>query len=101
MITTITLYSFQDAFQSIRPNNFSYDGLRALYTYLVQLEDGIGEQIELDVIALCCDYTEYESLEEYHTSYYGAEDYPTMEDIEDNTIVIKIDGTDSFITLAH
>ncbi|MDB9980552.1 hypothetical protein OAD61_00420 [bacterium] len=97
MIQTINLYNFQDAFQTIRPNSFSYDGLRALFDYLEQLEQDIGEPIELDVISISCDWTEWESLAEYQESY----DYPTMEDIEDNTVVIYIDGTDSFITLAH
>jgi hypothetical protein len=100
MITTINFYNFQNAFDSIRPNNFSYHGLRALFDYVEQLEDDIQEQLELDVISLCCDYTEYESLAEYQL-YNRAANYPTMEDIEDSTIVIYIDGTDSFITLAH
>jgi hypothetical protein len=102
MLTTLNLYNFQDAFQSIRPNNFSYDGLEALFDYLEVLERDIG-QIELDVIALCYDYTEYKSLEEYQESYgaYGATSYPTMEAIEHDCTVIYIEGTDGFIAIDH
>jgi hypothetical protein len=100
MITTVNLHDFSEAFMTLRPNNFSYDGLAALFDYLEELEEDLHEQRELDVVSLCCAWTEYESLAEYQAGY-GAADYPTMEDIEYNTIVICIDGTDSFITLDH
>ena len=54
----VTQYDFRDAFQSMRPNNFSYEALEGLYQYLIELEDDMGTDIELDVIALCCDYIE-------------------------------------------
>ena len=47
-----------------RKNNFSYDGLRALYDYLEQYENDIGEELEFDLIALCCEYSEYKDLKE-------------------------------------
>ena len=58
---TINEYTFEEAFRAIRPDNFSYQGLQALYEYLAELSDDIGEDIELDVIAICCDYREYDS----------------------------------------
>jgi hypothetical protein len=97
MITTVNLHDFREAFRTTRPENFSYDGLAALFDYLEQLEEDLGEPMELDVIALCCDYTEYESLAEYQENYGDI----TMTDIEDVTIVIYIDGTDGFIVLDH
>jgi len=58
MYQTVNLHDFRQAFQEIRPNNFSYEGLETLFDYFEQLEDETGGKIELDVIALCCDYTE-------------------------------------------
>lgn len=58
MKQTIHLGDFRDAFQKVRPNNFTYEGLEQLYDYLVSYEDDTGEQIELDVIAICCGYSE-------------------------------------------
>ena len=78
----------------MRPNNFSKAGLFALFDYLEQLEDDIGEETELDVIALCCEYAEYDSLAEFREDY--GEDYNTMQDIEYHTTVIMIDD-ESFI----
>ena len=43
---------------------WSYAGARALVEYLEELEDDIGEEIEFDVVALRCEYTEYGSAEE-------------------------------------
>lgn len=97
MITTINFYNFQNAFDAIRPDNFSYHGLRALFDYMEEAEADLGEQWELDVIDLCCDWAEWTSLEDYQEQY-SAE---SMEDIEDVTTVIYIDGTHAFITLAH
>lgn len=59
MKQTIDIYNFCDAFQRMRrQNQFSYDGLRVLFEHLEEYEDSTGQEIELDVIALCCEYTE-------------------------------------------
>ena len=95
MIRTINEYDFIDAFKKMgREENFSRNGLVALYEYLEMLGEDIGQPIELDVIALCCEYAEYDNLEEFQTDY--SEDYQTIGDIERETTVIMIDD-DSFI----
>ena len=94
IIDRINEYSFRRAFEQLRPNNFSYDGLTALYEYLEQLSEDIGEDIELDVIAICCDYSEYENLKDFQNQY--SDDYQNIEQIENKTIVIPIDN-DRFI----
>jgi hypothetical protein len=58
MKTTVYLNEFRDYFNQVRPNNFSYEGLGILFEYLEEWEDGTGEELELDVIALCCDFSE-------------------------------------------
>jgi hypothetical protein len=96
MKTTVNTHDFVDAFDAYnRGDNFSDDGLIALFDYLTELEEACGIDIELDVIALCCEYTEYESLEAFHDCY-DAEDYPDLDILRDYTTVIEID-TDSFI----
>lgn len=58
MKQTITFSSFVDAFHACdRYDQFGYEALRILFDYLEAYEDDTGEQIELDVIALCCDYS--------------------------------------------
>ena len=95
MIRTIDNIEFVDAFRKMgRIDNFSYRGLIALYEYLEMLGEDTGQEIELDVIALCCEFTEYDNLEEFQADY--SEDYETIEDIQNATSVIMIDD-DSFI----
>ena len=86
MKQTINFSQFYDAFQAIRPENFSHEGLHALYDWLEDYADDTGEDYELDVIALCCDFTEYESLEELKESYTTIQ---SLQDLCDNTIVIQ------------
>lgn len=59
MKTTISIYDFRDAFQKCgRGNSFSYDGLRVLFEALEEYENSTGSEVELDVIGLCCEYSE-------------------------------------------
>jgi len=59
MKTTVSRYDFERAVvDADRRDNFSYEGLNALFDYLEDYEEQTGEEIELDVIALCCDYAE-------------------------------------------
>jgi hypothetical protein len=55
MKQTISQSQFIDAFHMLnRSANFSYDSLCALYDYF----EHIDENMELDVIAICCEYEE-------------------------------------------
>ena len=90
MKTTVNEYAFRRAFETMdRSNNFSYAGLGALFDYFEQYEEDTGKEIELDVIAICCEFSEYASLAEFQADY-GTE-YETIDDIRDNTTVIDID----------
>ena len=104
MKETVTVYRFRDAFKQsdTYKNNFSYEGLNALFEYIEQLEDDIGEEIELDVVGVCCDYTEYENLEDFNADYAGTPGnncwkYETLDDIREETVVIEIPDTERFI----
>lgn len=64
MIQSITFCQFCDAFRDAgRADNFTYEGKKVLFEYLEMLEDDCDTSIELDVIALCCDFSEYDEEE--------------------------------------
>jgi hypothetical protein len=93
MKQTINQYQFADAFRSAgRQDQFSYAGLNALFGYL----DDIGEEIELDVIALCCEYSEHKSALDAAADYgYDVDDESeenAMQFLRHNTTVIEFDG---------
>ena len=84
MKQSISKQDFHNAFNAIRPDNFSYEGLNALFDYFEDYEDSTGEQIELDVIAICCDFMEgpiSEILNDYNLF--------SLEELHDRTTVIQ------------
>ena len=59
MYQTINFSQFHDAFrQAGRYGQFSYGALDALFSAFEEMEGATGVPIELDVIAICCDYAE-------------------------------------------
>jgi hypothetical protein len=69
MKTTVSRYDFERAFSDAnRKENFSYEGLALLFDYMEEYEESTGEEIELDVIAICCDYCE-DTLEDIANNY--------------------------------
>lgn len=59
MKITIKRYQFERAFiDAGRKDQFSHEALGLLFNYLEEYEESTGEEIELDVVALCCEYTE-------------------------------------------
>ena len=96
MKLTINKYQFERAFKELRPDNFTCEGLNALYEYFEGYEEDTGEEIELDVIAICCEWSEYENLKEFQNDY--GEKY-TLENIQDFTFYIPIENSESFLIL--
>tara|TARA_R100000781_G_scaffold73638_1_gene45955 strand:- start:179 stop:478 length:300 start_codon:yes stop_codon:yes gene_type:complete len=95
MKITLNFDGFERAFQRYgRGEQFSYEGLQALFEWLEDIESDMGEDIELDVIGLCCEYTEYDNLQIFQDE--NGKEYECIEDIENETIVIPIDE-ESFI----
>lgn len=114
MKTTLSEYDFCRAWETNeeRKNQFTHSAQKALYEYLTQYEEDCDTEIELDIIALCCDYTEYGSAWEA-MEQYQPEDMPTIDDgegmdlvelgeaqeaealrwFEERTTVIPFDGT--------
>ena len=61
---------------------------------MIEFEEETGEEIVLDAIGLCCEYTEYDSFKEFQDDY--GKDYECIEDVENETILIPI-NEESFI----
>jgi len=93
MKTTINKYEFSAQIEAIRPDNFSYSGRMVLFNYLEQLETEMGEEIEFDPIAFCCEFAE-DTVEDI-ISQYGIEDkdLETWEDKKDEALMFLEDNT--------
>ena len=96
---------------SENPNgNFSFKGLRALFNYLNETYDE-ENPLKLDVISLCCDFSEYKNGTEYLNDYkteLKKDDFDEIEEfwekveeeISNQTTLIKFgdDLNEGFIT---
>jgi cobyrinic acid a,c-diamide synthase len=97
MYIRVTEYSFRNTFlTSDYKNNFSYDGLTALYDYFSELEDELNESVEFDLIAIAGEYSEL-TIEELRDNYSINKDIDVIKYLQENTIVIEIENSDSVI----
>ena len=103
MKTTVTCSDFVDAFRHAgREDQFTVAGRKALFDYLEELENDTGTELELDVIALCCDYSEYpnalaaakdmSSFDPDAEADGDEQEQAALEYLRDNTQVIEFDG---------
>jgi len=87
IIMNVNSTTFVDQFRKAnRMDNFSYDALLLLFNYLEDLSEDLQEPIELDVIALCCDYTESDYLsiaQDYMIDLADAEEDKQMEVVKE------------------
>jgi hypothetical protein len=89
MKQTITVSNFRDAFKNMgRADQFSYDGLTALFEHLEGVEEAAGQEIELDVIALCCEFTEFDDEKEL-LRQYGLD---SLDEVEEQTLLLRVPG---------
>ena len=68
----------------------------ALFEYLEDYEQDTGEEIEMDMVGLCCDFTEYKNTEEFINDYQDYQDMSyseVMEVLRDETEVIEFKGS--------
>ena len=110
MHITVDSFMFVDAFRRMgHEDQFSREALEALFEYIENYEEDTGIRVELDVIGLCCEFTEYTTAVEAASDYgftteLEADDYNSPEDfeeakesearewLEDRTIVIDFDN---------
>lgn len=73
MKNTVNFYDFERAFRDHdRYDSFGYEGLKLLFDWLEEYEESTGEEIELDVVAIDCDFYML-SLDEIYEQYIYSE----------------------------
>ena len=89
MIKQVYEYEFIDTLIRDEYASFTYNGAYALYEYLTNLEEDIGQEIQFDHVAIRCDYSEYKTLDEILNQY---DKIDTLDELMDHTTVIDFDG---------
>jgi len=107
MKITLNTYEAADILLNNENGIWTRAGSLAMVRYLEDLEEDLGEEINLDVVAIGCDYTEFESLVEWAENYFGmntdwrgkigVDGYDDVDDairshIQDHGQLIEFDG---------
>ena len=99
MKNTFNTYEITDALLQDENADWSYTGAKALAEYLEELRDDCGVNLELDVVALRCAYSEHDGLiewaDEYFANYredFGIEYINPMNAESDAQSVVDCDG---------
>ena len=98
MKTTVTSYQFVESFRLCgRETQFSVPARRALFAHFEIIEQYQDEEIELDPIAVCCEFAEYpcalEAAKVYGLELRGGdEESRALDWLREKTQVIEFDG---------
>ena len=92
MIQTVTERDFISAFLDYEYYNFSIEGLKSLFGYFENLMEETGEQIELDVVAISCEYEEFDDVDELERVWGRS-----LEKVQEVTTVIPVGNTGKII----
>ena len=107
VMTIDTAHKLQTEFNRYdRSENFTPAGIRVLFDHLEENSEGSGEDVKLDIIGLCCDYSEdtFEDIAANYRINLTDRDGKTIEDDEEiksivlnylneNTVVCGVTGT--------
>lgn len=109
MKITVNQSMFCDYFKQCgRGDQFSYSALRCLFDYYDELDTDCGTDTELDPVAICCDWSEYDTAEEAAKQMSSwepdadadaeANEEAALEHLRDNTTVLETG--ESFLVLS-
>ena len=80
---TLNTYQIADALKNDTNASWSYAGANALAEYLEEYEESTGEEMELDVCAIRCDFSEYSYALECALEYGWSPEASILDD-DDN-----------------
>jgi hypothetical protein len=70
LITTIDNFDeFYSAMYENRREQFSLGAWEAIYDHLYSISEDMGKDMIVDCIAICCDFVEYRSVENFLNDY--------------------------------
>lgn len=79
-----------------RGDNFGYKGWNAIGDYLENLSDDLGEDVEVDIVGICCEYSMSEDVSEWWEEYgvYSDIDSDEWEEMDDEE---KLEAIENYL----
>ncbi len=95
MKQTVTPHQFVDSFRAAgRESQFTRAALFALFDYLESYEEDCGTELELDPIAICCEWAEHDSAilaaKEYGQTF--DDESEALDWLRNHTQVVEFEG---------
>jgi len=103
MKTTLTQHEAADMLMKFEAFGTGRDAYSLCYTmaqYLEEYEEDTGEELELDPVAIRCEYRAIaldEVIEQYSGDFEGMDDEDLLEYLRDNTTVIETGIENTYI----
>ena len=66
-----------------RFGNFSYEAMGILFDYFEQYEEDCGEELEMDIVAVCCEYSE-DSADSIAAKYMDVKDCAEFKELSED-----------------
>lgn len=83
MKITLNFYQFMENWPESRKEQFSYEALKAIFEEIERVEEDTAIETEFDPIAICCEWSEYESALDAANDYTKVERFTgTLEEQE-------------------
>lgn len=98
MKTIVSEYQFVDSFRACgRETQFSVPARRALFAHLEEYEKSTCFELELDPIAVCCDFAEYPTALDAAQAYgyrdgIDSKEESALEWLRNRTQVVEFEG---------
>jgi hypothetical protein len=102
MKITLTEWQVADYLKREENAGWSYQGAKALSEYLCNLDEDLGEDTELDIVGIRCDFSEYKNATDAALQYgwedFKEDDHDDYKDVQsliwlqDRTTVIDFEG---------
>jgi hypothetical protein len=83
MEKTLTTYDIAHELLNDENANWSRAGAFALAEWLEELEESSGEDLDLDIVAIRCDFSEYESAQDAAENYGWEPSEESLQDTEE------------------
>ena len=85
---TLSTYEIADSLYRDEYASWSYEGAQAMAEYLEQLEEDIGEEFEMDIVAIRCEFSEY-SFRDIQDNYDYIEELKDASDLDEMIEVLS------------
>ncbi|MAN62745.1 MAG: hypothetical protein CMI60_12460, partial [Parvibaculum sp.] len=72
----------------LRPDNFSYEALEVLFEHFEHMEECTGQEMEFEVIKICCEWSESSVGELVEMYSYPADDAEFL--LNKSTLVVGV-----------